>query len=232
MKNDFWEYDPSSNTWTQKANFGGAPRQGAVGFGIGTKGYIGTGLHENQNVADIDFWEYDPSSNIWTQKADFGGPGREMAVGFSIGNKGYIGTGQNNGGPSFSDFWEYDPSSDIWTQKADFGGAARYDAVGFSIGDNGYIGTGYDNLIGDENDFWEYTPTCVLPNAPTNTTPLANQNICTGSSTTLSTSGLGTLGWYSAPTGGTWLGGGSNFTTPILTSDTTYYVQDSTCGQV
>ena len=41
--NDFWEYDPTTNTWTQKANFGGTPRDGAVGFSIGSKGYIGTG---------------------------------------------------------------------------------------------------------------------------------------------------------------------------------------------
>ena len=32
----------SQDTWTQKTNFGGAGREGAVGFSIGTKGYIGT----------------------------------------------------------------------------------------------------------------------------------------------------------------------------------------------
>ena len=41
---DFWEYDPAANTWTQKADFGGTARYGAVGFSIGSKGYIGTGL--------------------------------------------------------------------------------------------------------------------------------------------------------------------------------------------
>ena len=40
---DFWEYDPAANTWTQKADFGGTARHGAVGFSIGSKGYIGTG---------------------------------------------------------------------------------------------------------------------------------------------------------------------------------------------
>ena len=40
---DFWEYDPVANTWTQKADFGGAARDSAVGFSIGSKGYIGTG---------------------------------------------------------------------------------------------------------------------------------------------------------------------------------------------
>ncbi|HEY4798982.1 MAG TPA: hypothetical protein VII99_07905 [Bacteroidia bacterium] len=34
--NDFWEYDPSNNTWTAKANFGGSARFRATGFSIGT----------------------------------------------------------------------------------------------------------------------------------------------------------------------------------------------------
>ena len=33
----------AQDTWTQKADFGGAARDGAHGFSIGSKGYIGTG---------------------------------------------------------------------------------------------------------------------------------------------------------------------------------------------
>ena len=102
------------NTWTQKANFGGIPRLQAVGFSIGTKGYIGTGgIGGYAN----DFWEYDPSSDTWTQKANFGGTPRYGAVGFSIGAYGYIGTGYTASGDQ-RDFWEYDPSSNTWMQKA------------------------------------------------------------------------------------------------------------------
>jgi N-acetylneuraminic acid mutarotase len=231
--NDFWEYDTTANDWTQKANFGGSPRYGAVGFSIGDKGYIGTGLSENSDYTDHynnDFWEYDPNTNAWTQKANFGGSARYYAVGFSIWTKGYIGTGSDLNGNWKNDFWEYDTTANAWTQKANFGGSPRASAVGFSIGDQGYIGTGVGINGILYNDFWQYTPSCILPVPPTNTTPPANQNICTGNSTTLSASGPGTLGWYSAPTGGTWLGGGSTFTTPILATSTTYYVQDSTCG--
>ena len=55
---DFWEYDPSTNTWTQKLDFGGTARHGAVGFAIGNKGYIGTGY--NGTSGTKDFWEYNP----------------------------------------------------------------------------------------------------------------------------------------------------------------------------
>ncbi len=225
---DFWEYDPSANNWTQKADFGGGQRIAAVGFSIGTKGYIGTG-YSNNGFLKNDFWEYDPSTNIWTQKANFGGIIRDNAVGFCIGTRGYIGTGWNSISYYLNDFWEYDPYSNTWTQKANFGGGNRGVAVGFSIGDKGYIGTGNNSSF--EKDFWAYYPGCTQPPPPTNTTPSSNQNICIGNSTTLSASGTGILGWYNAATGGTWLGGGMNYTTPILTMSTTYYVQDSTsCG--
>ena len=153
---DFWEYDPSTDSWTQKADFGGTGRSGAVGFSVGSKGYIGTGLsylnYYPYYQFNNDFWEYDPSANSWTQNASFGGTVRYLAVGFSIGNKGYIGTGGNH----YNDFWEYDPSTDAWTQKANFGGTGRLGAVGFSIGSKGYIGTGDDGNF--RNDFWEYDP--------------------------------------------------------------------------
>ena len=155
---DFWQYDPGNNTWTQKADFGGTKRSNAMGFSIGSKGYIGTGYDGNPfNQVTKDFWEYDPGTNIWTQKADFGGTARYSLVGFSIGTKGYAGTGQD-GSASKKDFWEYDPALNTWTQKADFGGSKRYYATGFSIGTKGYIGTGYDNNPPAFNDFWEYDP--------------------------------------------------------------------------
>jgi len=156
LTTDFWEYDPSSDAWTQKANFGGLGRNHAIGFNIGNKGYIGTGSDLNV-VAKNDFWEYDPSSNTWTQKANVGGTERYTAIGFSIGDKGYVGTGLNPPAEYKNDFWEYNPSSDTWTQKANFGGGIRNQAKGFSIGNKGYAGIGM-NTEGEINDFWEYDP--------------------------------------------------------------------------
>ena len=64
--NDFWEYDPATDTWTQKADFEGVGRGFAVGFSIGSNGYIGTGLLGNLNYggpSSKDFWEYDPGNS-------------------------------------------------------------------------------------------------------------------------------------------------------------------------
>ncbi|TAL62068.1 MAG: T9SS type A sorting domain-containing protein [Bacteroidetes bacterium] len=148
----------SQNTWVQKADFGGTARCRAVGFSIGTKGYLGTGYDVNTWVAEKDFWELDPATNVWTQKANFGGGVRQDAVGFSIGAKGYIGTGTSGGSPvtGYQDFWEYDPSANSWMQKTDFGGGAVMRAVGFSIGAKGYIGTGSDMSFTSLGNFWEW----------------------------------------------------------------------------
>ena len=159
LKNDFWEYNPSANSWTRKADFKGEQRMFSVGFSIGGKGYIGTGLDREANITVNDLWEYDPATDSWTQKANVGGPPRHSSVGFSIGSKGYIGAGNDN--TSYrKDFWEYDPVADAWTEKADFSGEARAFAAGFSIGNKGYIGTG--NGTGGETsflrDFYEYDP--------------------------------------------------------------------------
>ena len=158
---DFWEYDPAANTWTQKASLPGSPaREVAVGFSIGTKGYIGTGRDIFSTHYYNDFWEWDQATNVWTKKADFAGIARAAAVGFSIGNKGYIGTGGGDGAPYPKDFWEWDQATDVWTKKADFAGIAREGAVGFSIGNKGYIGTGFNrnNISTPLNlkDIWEW----------------------------------------------------------------------------
>jgi len=147
----------SQGSWTQKADFGGTARCYAVGFSIGTTGYIGTGTLDFGGGTK-DFWSWNQSTNTWTQKADVGGVERLFAVGFSIGSKGYIGTGTDgNTNVGMTDLWEYDTINNSWTQKAPFPGSARFGAVGFSIDSKGYIGTGRC----DPNyykDFWEYNP--------------------------------------------------------------------------
>lgn len=216
---DFWEYDPKSDTWTQKADFAGFPRAEAVGFCINDKGYMGTGygIVDTFGMPDTlkfdylnDFWEYDPLTNLWKKRKNFPGKKRSNAVGFSVGTKGYIGLGDY-----YDDIWEYgpnddwveksrlhdlndpeieylqyatcfvignkayigtgetdfdisnvfiefDPSENKWTRKADFSGDARVFAIGFSINDKGYIGLGTDDsdFVGDSffTDIWKYDP--------------------------------------------------------------------------
>jgi N-acetylneuraminic acid mutarotase len=156
--NDFWEYNPATNSWTQKASLPSAPaRSWAVGFSIGTKGYIGTGTQDRSGVYYYqDFWEWDQTTDVWTQKANFGGSARSYAVGFSIGTKGYIGIGEDVNNVDKKDFWEWDQTTNVWTKKADFVGTARGYAKGFSIGTKGYIVMGLDASWTVFKDLWEW----------------------------------------------------------------------------
>lgn len=45
--------------WIPKADFGGMKRRGAVGFAIGSKGYITTG-RDDVTFYQV-FWEFDPA---------------------------------------------------------------------------------------------------------------------------------------------------------------------------
>ena len=178
-KKDMWEYNPASNSWRRVADFapgfrfdyGGGLRYSAVGFGIGNKGYMGTGNYRISPAYDAiylnDFWEFDPNigdSGTWTRKADVPEQGRHAAIGLSIGNKGYIGLGYYYYDTRLKDFWEYNPAENTWTRKADFGGIQRVAAAAFTLGNKGYVGSSACNCwvngqyYGYLNDFWEYTP--------------------------------------------------------------------------
>jgi gliding motility-associated-like protein len=62
----------------------------------------------------------------------------------------------------------------------------------------------------------------------TNTTP--NNRCGTGAVTLQATASAGTLNWYAASTGGTSLSTGTSFTTPSISTNTTYYVEATDNG--
>lgn len=71
--------------------------------------------------------------------------------------------------------------------------------------------------------------------ATINSTPLitsttSDSRCDTGTVTLEAVSSDGTINWYDVPTGGNSLGTGNSFTTPYITSTTTYYVDATTTG--
>lgn len=57
--NDFWQYDPVKNKWTQILNFPGSKRCKSSAFVIGNKGYVGMGWTAPGNY-DGALWSYTP----------------------------------------------------------------------------------------------------------------------------------------------------------------------------
>jgi N-acetylneuraminic acid mutarotase len=143
----FYEYDPATNAWTQKASVPGNTRYGAVGFAIGGKGYMGIGS------GGKDLWEYTPSTNTWVQKADFVSA-RPDAIAFVIGTKAYVGTGGY--GAQYKDLYEFNPTANTWTAKANFPNGYITQAAAFAVQNKGYVDGGY--IGGATGKLFEYDP--------------------------------------------------------------------------
>lgn len=69
-----------------------------------------------------------------------------------------------------------------------------------------------------------------IPAAPSITTPTVNLQVCIGSTTTINSNMNCSVTWYDAPNGGNILSNTNFYTTPSLTTSTTYYVEEASCG--
>ncbi len=145
---DFWEYDPIANSWTQRARFQGGARYSAVAFTVLGKGYVGTGFDGSYLK---DFWSYDPTSDSWSQTVSLFGSKREGAVAFVVDDVAYVGAGINNG-QFLYDFWSFVPESNSWndlsltddddTYDEFIAAMGRQDAVAIALDGIAYIATG------------------------------------------------------------------------------------------
>ena len=151
---EFWQYNPATNSWTQKASLP-VQLEETAGFVIGGKGYIGTGDTSYWETNTNNFFEYDTLTNAWTAKANFGGTPRDHAFGFSVNGKGYIGGGHDSA--TRNDLWEYAPATDTWTEKASMPISGLSGALAFTLDNKAYVGIGlWDGIY--SNVFFEYDP--------------------------------------------------------------------------
>lgn len=154
---DFWMYNPSTDKYTQIADFPGKGRVDAVGFSINGKGYVATGYDGENKLKDV--WEYNPKTNTWAQKDDFLGGVRRYAVGFSLKNFGYVGTG-NGSTMDKVDFYKFDPSAvsgSQWVKAQSISGDPRRGATAFTYNDKAYVCTG-SSSYSKCTDMYEYDP--------------------------------------------------------------------------
>lgn len=132
---DWWEYDPASDSWSQKADYP-TVNYGAIAFATSTRGYVGGGA-----FLAGQFYEFNPQANTWTAVANCPvSPGDQGC--FSVNNKGYVISGNL--------LYEYDPATDVWTPKQNAPVTFANWCVGFSEGASGFIKNG--------NALYEYKP--------------------------------------------------------------------------
>lgn len=185
MFQDWWEFDPSSNSWTQKANYP-FPTYAASQFTIGNKGYVGTGVS-----AGNLFYSFDPFTNSWNPIASVP-MGSTDQLAFAVDGKGYYiysntlyeydpmadaWTMQNPmpfalsswcssftiNGKAYvktgSSLYEYKPSTDEWAARAPFPGIASGGSAAFAVKGKGYIVCGYIGWLSELTDeVWEFDP--------------------------------------------------------------------------
>ncbi|MGB3947751.1 MAG: YCF48-related protein [Bacteroidia bacterium] len=90
--------------------------------------------------------------------------------------------------------------------------------------------TGDLMVLSQNGVFAKFTENCPALE-PTIYATLTDTNICNaGQTATLIAKGEGAISWYSSASGNTFLASGENFITPSIHSNTTFYVQDSTCS--
>lgn len=137
---DWWEYDPATNSWTQRADYIGNNGNGnyaSLALGMDEYGYVGGG----QVGSDQNLYRYDPVNNEWTLM----GPMPTNYVnreGFVINNRGYAMSG--------SSLREYDPTTNTWSSKNTMPFSVWSWNSAFAINGKGYVKS--------NSTFWEYKP--------------------------------------------------------------------------
>ncbi|MDX2174569.1 MAG: kelch repeat-containing protein [Bacteroidota bacterium] len=189
---DFWEYDPSANQWTKKADYNTACAF-CFAFSIGNKGYVGGGTYITTPVnSSYEFYEFDPNNGslgTWTKKANLL-VARSYAIGFSIGGKGYYGLGSDQSIYE-NRFMEYDPNdasngTDIngnplgkWIYKTPLPSNKRNGSVAFTINNKAYVGCG-SNGSSYYIDLWEFDPSSATTWTQKTSLPVGARNYAIG----------------------------------------------------
>ena len=89
--NDFYEFDPATDEWTQLNDFPGEGRVAGTQFDYNGKGYILSGDgDDHSHMAEGEFWEYDPLTDEWLQLTSHPGSSRWAPGNFVIANYVYF----------------------------------------------------------------------------------------------------------------------------------------------
>jgi N-acetylneuraminic acid mutarotase len=141
---DFYEYDPMTDTWTQKTAFPGTARSFSIGTTYNGKGYMGFGATSSQFLSDL--WEYDPDADSWTQLASCPCQGRRHPAFVAVDDKIYVGLGDGQFA-NLGDWWEYDMITNTWTQMPNLPGPGRHHPFQFAAGNMAFAGMGHSGNI-------------------------------------------------------------------------------------
>ncbi|HTE29994.1 MAG TPA: IPT/TIG domain-containing protein, partial [Chryseolinea sp.] len=132
---DFWSFNPLTNIWQRKADFGGPATGHAFGFAINDKGFVAGGYRNTGNNYEpsAELWSYNPASDAWTKKNNLpAAVSTDYSRVFVISNQAHLLIG--------TQLYQYDDIADQWINKANYPGIASfYQGLLFTINDKAYV---------------------------------------------------------------------------------------------
>ncbi len=158
LRNNLYQYDPTTNVWTAMSPMPTASRYGAFCFVINGVAYIGGG-YDSTGTWLKDMWSYEPPpQDRWIRKADV--PQYLFApFAFAIGDSGYVSCGKQAYHEDTAT-WMYYPGNDTWTRKAGYAGPKRQGGSSFVLNKIAYCGLGTTyGAVENYDDFYTYDPT-------------------------------------------------------------------------
>jgi N-acetylneuraminic acid mutarotase len=153
-KKDFWQYDPTTNSWKEVAEFPGATRQYATSFVVANKAYVGLGVNQSNYFQDV--YSYNDANDSWESVATFIGGKRRGATSFVIDNVAYVGFGTNNSTAKTKDLYKFDPTAGTWSKIS----YVEEDNLTVRTNSMSYVVNGKAIIVGGEglSDVWEFNP--------------------------------------------------------------------------
>ncbi len=148
FQNDFWKYDPVTNSWTQLNSLPSSGRAGMVNFVLQDTFYIISGRNSTGILNEV--WSYNFTTQTWNQKDSLPNNGSWRGIAFTFENNAYIALGRNNLNNQTVyniEILKYQTSSDTWSvvpnlnlgQRA-YVGSAQTDSLLFLFGGNDSTG--------------------------------------------------------------------------------------------
>lgn len=153
-REDFYQYDPVADTWTELDAFPGGARAFAIGDTWDGKAYFGFGTDGSTDLNDL--WVFDPADMSWTELASCPCTARTHPAFIAQNGKVFLGMGGSAQG-NLNDWWEYDMATDTWSQKENFPAAPRHHPFQFGIDEFVYAGFGHGNGF-ISNEWYRFDP--------------------------------------------------------------------------
>ena len=169
--NEFRRYAPGDADWTAIGTFPDTfpLRKDALGFTIGNRAFLSTGIPEQGLTFLQDTWEYDPLDDTWDRleselPTSIDGvisdeSGRHSATALLFDNKVFVAAGRAISTP-LNDVWQLDntSASPEWKSITPVSFTPRKRAISFTIGGTAYFGMGEGSVSSSKfYDFWAFS---------------------------------------------------------------------------